>query len=243
MKTQIAWLPALVVLLSGCGGMGNWNYPVVKGSGTVITEARDVAGFDRVDVSGAGNVRVTQGETESLSITTDDNLLPYIVTEVYQNKLRIYLDKVNARPTKGITYDLRVKDLRALNLSGAMKAESGPLETDSLSLTISGSGSISIDHLIAENAELRISGSGSGSMRGEVVTQALHVSGSGSYHAGDLKSQVAEVRISGSGDATVWVSETLDAHISGSGTVSYYGAPRTDQHVSGSGKVRGLGAK
>ena len=40
----------------------------IKGSGNLITETRQVSNFDRIDLSGVGEVVVTQGGSESLVI-------------------------------------------------------------------------------------------------------------------------------------------------------------------------------
>ena len=62
---------------------------LVRGSGDVIVEERDVSDFEEILVTGAGRVIVTQGGSESLSIETDDNLMQYIETEVRGNTLEI----------------------------------------------------------------------------------------------------------------------------------------------------------
>ena len=54
----------------------------IEGSGDVITETRDVAGFRRIVLVGEGNVIITQGDSESLEVTTDDNLMQYIETSL-----------------------------------------------------------------------------------------------------------------------------------------------------------------
>lgn len=233
----------LAALTCGCGGFGDWNHPTVRGTGEITTEHRAVSGFNEVSVAGAGHLTVIQGDEESLAITTDANLLPYILATTNGNRLDIRPDNVNLHPTRKIEYVLKLKDLRALHLSGSLNAEGESLQTETLAVHLSGSGSIRIPAVDAERLEVSISGSGHGTLGGKVNSLRLGVSGSGGYEAGELASQVADIHISGSGKATVWVSEQLDVHISGSGSVAYYGAPQAEQHVSGSGKLRALGAK
>jgi hypothetical protein len=238
------WTSLLILLLAtGCGRIGPWNYPTISGSGTVITEERAVAGFEQVSLGGAGRLTILQGDVEGLTITTDDNLLEHIASTVSGQRLRIGPDQVSIRPTRDIEYVLQVKDLRRLDLSGSLSATAPSLTTDTLTLHISGSGRIDIRDLDADHCESRISGSGRVDLTGRADALDLRVSGSGDYRAADLLSLTAEIRISGSGDATVWVRDRLDTAISGSGSVSYYGNPKTSQSVSGSGKVRALGPK
>ena len=42
-----------------------------------LTETRDVSDFSRVDLTGVGQVFITQGAEESLTIETDDNFMSY----------------------------------------------------------------------------------------------------------------------------------------------------------------------
>src|SRR5262249_45160714 len=69
MTRLLAGLAALAALvLTGCDiHVGPVN--VVRGSGNVKTESREVHDFDRVDVSGGGTLTITQGSTESLTIS------------------------------------------------------------------------------------------------------------------------------------------------------------------------------
>lgn len=240
-------LPAstLLILLvaAGCGRLGPWHYPTIQGSGTLVTEERAVADFDHASLNGSGQLTIVQGDEESLTITTDDNLLEHLQSTVSGRRLLLGPERVSLRPSQPIQYLLRLKDLRRLDLSGSLSATSETLTTETLALHISGSGDIRVGTLEAESCETHISGSGEVELAGQVGSQDLRVSGSGQYRAADLQSQTADISISGSGKATVWVSERLDASISGSGSVSYYGTPTTSSSVSGSGKIRGLGAR
>jgi hypothetical protein len=242
---QSCWL-LVFLLCGGCGQIGHWGFsrPAITGSGTVVSEDRDVTGFDRVSLAGAGRLTLIQGDVESLTITTDDNLMEHITSTVSSDgHLRIGPEQVSLRPTDGLDYVLRLRNISRLNLSGSLSAAAEALKAESIAFHISGSGNIRIGHLEADRAESHISGSGKVELAGHATSQELHVSGSGDYRAADLESEEARIRISGSGEASVWVSERLEASISGSGTVSYYGTPQASQSISGSGKMRALGAK
>ena len=66
---------------------------VIKGSGNVITESREVSGFNGVSHTGIGRVTITQGDTESLTIQADDNLMEYITSEVKNDTLELGFDE------------------------------------------------------------------------------------------------------------------------------------------------------
>ena len=242
MKNRITSACLLLVIgLAGCVNISQWQ--TVHGSGQINSEVREVRSFSRVAVSGSGELTLVQGDTESLTIETDENLLPLIKSEVSHGELRIGWDRVNLRPTHKIHYQLRVKDLDSLHLSGSLHANTGPIKTGQLELSVSGSGSIQIERLEADRLSSHLSGSGSTRVEGKVDEQTVHISGSGSHYAGELRCQRADSHLSGSGQAKLWVKNDLVARISGSGSIDYYGHPRCDIHTSGSGRVHRLGDK
>ena len=234
----VAALVALAAALTGCAHIGGGQ--TVHGSGRIESEPRAVSSFSRVSVSGSGQLTVLQGIEEGLEIEADDNLLPFIRSEVINGQLRLGPQNVSLRPSGTIRYTLKLKNLNELHLSGSIRAEVDTLQTERLLVAISGSGRIQIGRLNARDFSARMSGSGDTSAAGQVETQDIHISGSGNHQASQLQCARAKVNISGSGHASLWVSELLTANISGSGLVEYHGAAAVDAHVSGSGRVRHL---
>jgi DUF4097 and DUF4098 domain-containing protein YvlB len=212
-----------------------------------ISEVRKVKNFDAVHLTGSGHLTIVQGNTESLEVEADAELMRYIKTEVKNGTLVLGLKDRNWRKIfhfdKPIHYYLTLKDLKKLRLSGSGDIESDHIKSDKLSITISGSGEVEIADLKAEDLDVEISGSGECYLRGKVPQQSVYISGSADYVAGKLKSEYVDVTVSGSGDATVWAEEELEIRVSGSGDVDYYGYPRISQRVSGSGDIRQLGKK
>ena len=236
-KMIVIWvgLVAAALLLAGC------TVAATVGSGRAATETRAVSGFDAVDFAFVGDVTITQGEEEGLTITGDDNILPLIKTEVKDGVLRIYTEGVNiAQSTNPLRYDLRVKDLRAVTLSGVGNVTAPALATDRLAATVSGAGSLRVDELDADALEVTLSGLGNANFAGAVDRLKVTLSGAGSYFGRDLNSGVAEVTISGMGDAEVWATEALDATLTGAGSIAYKGSPSVQQQISGVGKIEAL---
>ncbi len=217
---------------------------IVRGSGDLITESRSVSNFDSIDLSGSGEVIITQGDGESLTIETDDNVMEHVKAEVSGGTLKLgYEEGLNLISPTQLIFTVGVDNLTGLKISGSGDIESDMIETDRMDVTISGSGDIQIDNLTTDEVEARISGSGEIDWAGEAPTQDVTISGSGKYRAGDLLSESVKVKISGSGDATVWATESLETNISGSGSVDYYGRPSINTSGSGSGDVNSRGEK
>lgn len=199
---------------SACGGA-----ETIQGSGNVTSESRNVSGFNEVELQGIGNLTVQQTGSESLTIEAEDNIIPYLKTEVENNRLTLYAENgVSLRTTAPISYTLAVKDLNALKVSGSGDVEAEDISTKELAITISGSGNVK--------------------MSGKADSQDVDISGSGEYQGGDLQSKEVRIDLSGSGEALVNVSDELDAEVSGSGSVEYTGDPTVTSQISGSGELR-----
>ena len=91
-----------------------------------------MSGFSAVSLGGAGHVVIEQTGTESLAVTTDDNLLPYIRTEVRGHTLELgFTDSLtNPRPTHDVVFKLTVKTIEGLDLSGSGSAVAKGLDSD-----------------------------------------------------------------------------------------------------------------
>jgi hypothetical protein len=232
-----------VVAVLAVGGYAWWRVDegeAYKGSGAVVTEPREVSGFVAIDLQGVGVLRVTQGTAETLTIRTDDNILPLITTEVRDGTLRISIDTSEHRhginPTE-LAYDVSVKTLQALTVSGAAQVESGSLATGDLRLEVNGSAHVSLDGLQATSLHVSSSGGSAFVFTGAVDAQEIVVDGTANYQASQLTSRTATVRINGAGHVVVRVAESLDAAIGGAGVVEYIGQPTVVQHITGVGVV------
>jgi hypothetical protein len=232
----VAVLVILTLVLTACN--------VVRGSGNVETEERTVSDFSGIDLSGSGEVIVTQAEVESLIIEAEDNLIPLIETEVRNGKLVIGSKENSAlMPTKPIRILVTMPNIDNLAVSGSGEIVAESVTSDNLELDVNGSGDIDIEQLVAESITADISGSGNLTLAGAVAEQRIDISGSGKYKADALESDTAVVAVDGSGKTTIWVNEILDAEINGSGEVNYYGSPSVNQDISGSGDVNSLGGR
>jgi hypothetical protein len=213
-----------------------------RATGPVVTQFRPVTGFSVVRVSGQGTVRLAQGDTESLTIQAQEDILPLIRSRVDGGTLYIELKSRwprGLRPTKPVQYDVTVRHLSRIETSGSVNVQGENLESETLAVETSGSAHVDLD-VNANSLEATSSGAASFSMRGRTDSQSVDMSGAGKYEAADLDSRTCRVKISGSGKAEVKVSEELDVTISGSGKVAYLGDPEVTKSISGAGKVERL---
>lgn len=189
-----------------------------NGSGSVVSESRDVSGFDEVELNGIGNLLIEQTGSESLTVEAEEDVLPKIRTEVENDRLIIGPKPgASIHTTEPINYTLTVDDLSALEVSGSGDVQAEGISTDELAVTVRGTGDVEVS--------------------GRANSQEIDVSGSGNYRAEELESREVAIDVGGAGSAIINVSDELDAEVSGSGSVEYIGNPTVDQDVSGAGEV------
>jgi len=206
---------------------------VVRGSGDIEDEEREVSGFDEISFSGIGKLIIEQGDEESLRVEADDNVIGLIETGVRGDRLHIGFKRgFNIVPTATVRFYLTVKDLKRIDLSGVGDIECDFLKTDDMEFSISGSGDIDFT-IEAETIEIDVSGLGNINLAGKVDYHRVQISGSGKYDAEELESNDCEIEVSGLGSATVNVTDDLDIVINGVGNVYYKGNPSITQSISG----------
>ncbi|MEP6465788.1 MAG: head GIN domain-containing protein [Parafilimonas sp.] len=212
----------------------------VNGSGTINSTQRSLSSFTEIKCAGSYTVQLTQGSPASVKIETDDNLLPYIVTDVSGNQLNIHTkDDVNLRPSDKIKLTIITDKIESFTLSGSGDVSTTNKLTggDHLDLSISGSGNMHFD-VNTPTVHSNISGTGDIYLTGETKDSKIDIAGNGTYHAEDLKAENATVKIAGSGDAKLFADSTLDINIAGVGNVYYKGNPSITQNIAGSGKIQ-----
>ena len=220
--------------------------PGERGSGNVISQTREVSGFEAVSVAYPAQVLIKQGNAESLKIEADDNLLPNLKTQVKNGTLEIFYKRENGKhvnPTKTVKITIVVKDLKNVDFTSAGELTVENLKTDTLDVSLSGAGNMKLDKILVKALSVSLSGAGSSTASGTADDLNLTISGFGDFKGADLHSKDAQVDISGAGSATVWADNDLNAQISGAGSVSYYGSASVTKQVSGVGGVNHIGNK
>ena len=239
------------------------NLATTSGSGRIVKEEREISDVTVVELATVGTLYVEFGDEVSLVVEAEDNIIEYIETTTWNDKLTIDMrSNMSLRTYRPIIYRLTVPTLERLELSSSGDAFMADLDTREFEARLSSSGDLEMGDLNVENVTLRLSSSGdvvvnnifgsrlevtqtsSGDVEiggGKVDLQDVTLNSSGDYLARDLTSSEAYVSCSSSGDATVRVSDYLDARSSSSGDIFYYGDPVVESHTSSSGDVERAG--
>ena len=239
MKTTRTFLIIFsLLLLASTGLMGSCiDITGVKGDGHVVKEDRSVSSFTSLEVSGAFNVYLYQGNAEKLTVEADQNLMQHIKTEVKADRLKIYTDEDIKKATKLNIY-LTFEELEMMSISGAVSVEGEDLmHFDELYLDGSGASEITLN---LEAAELKTDFSGASEIElsGEAKSVRFDISGASEIDAADFRITNCKLDVSGAADASVNVSGNLEVDVSGAATVRYKGNPKVVSDISGAGSLK-----
>jgi len=213
----------------------------ISGNGNVITENRNISKIDEIKSSGSIDVEIRNGADYSVSVEDDENLLPYVITEVDGNTLNIHYKNGTSINNDHANVTVTVPSLKAITSSGSGDISSNAVIKSDEEFEIKSAGSGDVDIQI-DAPSVTVSGSGSGNIKLSGRTRDFEgkMSGSGDLMCEELQSENASVSISGSGNANVFASVSLKARTTGSGNINYSGNPKKeDLHKSGSGDING----
>lgn len=265
MNVRVSLLPTLLLAapfaFSSCVVL-----ELKAGDGVPGTSVREVGAFAAVADESGIDLNVTLGDTPSVSVTCDQNLVDAILTEVDGDVLTVRIDSsvghpVELLPETDCHVDVVATELRSVTSDGSGDIEvdgdgdlaleavtasgSGDVLVhahvvgDSVTFATTGSGEIVVDSLDVDDVTLASSGSGDLRVsQGSAGRLALSTSGSGDVLVRGVTVPSASATLTGSGDGEVTVTQTLDATLTGSGDLTVWGDPPSrDIQATGSGSV------
>ena len=216
MKTNYIFLVLMMVFFISCDENDQPNN-CIEGFGPTITESRTVDSFHSIDASIVGNIYITQGATQELSIVTHQNIMDELNTTVTNNTLKIDFDRCINDIDKLDIY-ITIPDIESIIFAGVGNIES---END----------------WDLDNLSVIFSGVGLSNLSGTVDNFSYILSGVGDLKAFDLSTSNTNINISGNGNAEISVSDNLVVTIAGGGNVSYKGDPALTSNITGTGTV------
>lgn len=224
------------VMLFSC----KWRYKTIQGNGKIKTENRKVNKAENIKLEGSFDVEITQGETTSVSIETDENLHPYIIIKESNNQLLLKeKSNYNLKSDQPIKIKITTPVLSKISLSGSgsITGKNKFIGMDKLSINLSGSGDIKLA-LNTPYLDVDIAGVGSLLLSGETKNAKFDIAGSGDCDASNLKTENTKVDVAGVGTVKIFAEVLLDVNVAGSGTVYYKGAATVKQKIAGIGTIK-----
>jgi hypothetical protein len=210
-RITISVLTTFIILITGCDWLG------VRGNGHITTDQRTVTAFSEIEAEGAFEIEWRSG-APALSITTDENLLPYIENRNIDNRLRLR-SRDRIRPTHGTKIVVSSPTRSAAKLTGATRLTANQLSGAKFAVESTGAARVTLD--------------------GTVDELLADMTGASELNAKSLQTKTAQLSTTGAADADISVSDTLKVSITGAGKVNYSGNPPTiEKHITGAGSIR-----
>ena len=218
-----------VAILSGCA---------LTGDGKSISEARTLDAFNAIEADTSLDVVVTQGNVESVTVTTDSNLVGLVVTDVVGSTLRIRdTEAMNTSVPSVVT--IVVPDLVAVDADGSGDIGVSGFSEPSMHLGNAGSGDLNAS-IHADALEVTLDGSGATTLEGDANALSLSLGGSGSLDGHALIGRGGSaLDLSGSGSMRAELDDgTASIALSGSGSIHWAGSSEVVSQVrTGTGSI------
>ena len=210
-------------------------------------EIRSVSFFNKIKISGALAVYISQGKEQAVAISSEDGKYnEKIKTEVNNGTLKIYVDGGSWNNwnwgNKEIKAYITVTEIKGLDVGGASTVKlTDPINTDNMSLDISGASGVR-GEINAASLSFDISGASIAEISGTTTSLYVESSGASSFRGYDLISEKCKTHASGASGIGVFVNKELEAEATGASTIGYKGdAVITSLNVSGGSSVKKKG--
>ena len=205
-------------------------------------QVRALDTFTSIRNKGSFEVYVTVGDTQSVKVTADSDIIDKVETEVHGDTLHIELEHKNNwsgyRNIDVLRVDITVKSLEAVRVDGSGGFEVRGLSGGNFEVDVKGSGDIELINAKADRLSIDIKGSGDVEASGQCNTLDVEIKGSGGVSGRKMSCKDGDIGIMGSGDVGATLSESVDVGIMGSGDVTVWGKPeKVKSRSMGSGDV------
>ena len=195
----------LVVACFGCGS------DAIKGSGTVVTTAHDLTSeFAALEISPGLMVRVASGESPTISVKGDHNIVEHF--DIRQDHTTLFLTlnpEESYAPTRPVEVTLDARRLNQITITGS-RIVLGPIASQSLSVVASDWAEVEIQDLPADSFSAVLSGGSTMTVNGSVDDETYILSDGSELHGFDLKSSRSSVNLSGGSFAEIQADDIID---------------------------------
>ncbi len=205
------------LFLFSCDDDSNGPNDCLTGSGSTITETRTVDDFAGIDAEIVGNIYLTQGSPQSLTITTHPNVMDELETEVQGDVLHIGTERCMS-DIETLDIFITIPDIESVTFAGVGNIES---END----------------WVLDNLGIVFSGVGNAYLNGSCDNFSYTLAGVGDLEAFDFITANSSINISGNGNVKITTTNQLNIVIAGNGNVSYRGDPDITSSISGNGNI------
>lgn len=198
--------------------------------------------FNRIKVSHAIKVIITQADTESLAVSaSEEKYTDDIITELNGNTLDIR-SKGNSWTGRGgrhLKVYVSFRELEGIEISGASDVLAvGAVKQPSIKIDISGASTFKAD-IRVKTLSLDMSGASKTVLAGTADVLKADCSGASDMEAFELNTNTANLDVSGASDIEINVSTDITAEASGASSIRYKGtASVSNVKTSGASSIK-----
>lgn len=211
--------------------------PVVVGSGRVAEDARSVGAWRTLQVASGIHATVERG-TPGVTLTTDDNLLPLVETDLDGDTLVVRLQPFTAiQSVHGVRAVVRGERFEGLQASGGSTVQGDATTAATFGLDASGGSVVQVSGLDSDAVRVNASGGSQVALSGRCSAHSATASGGAAVDSGQL--QCARATVAGSGGArlTVHATDLVDGSLSGGSQLYVEGPARAEVDASGGSQI------
>ena len=198
------FLLTFAIFTIGC----SCSYNSIHGNGNEITKTFNVDEFEFIDASNAFEIEVLVGESQSVKVSTDENIMEYVKVFVKGNKLYLGMESGHSY-NENVKATISVESLKGIDLSGACK--------------------IDVKHIDATQFNVDVSGACKGKLSGKVTNLNMDLSGATKLNTVDLIAQNLNIDMSGASKLDVHCENELKVEASGASKINVYGDPKSSK--------------
>ena len=203
-----------------------------------VQEEREVQDFTMINIGGAFNVFLTQGNSHSVVVEAPEDLMDMVITEVRGKELKVY-NRRNINNSGRIHVYIEFRELKELDISGASNVEGETvIKAETFELKVSGAGNTYLD-LEVDRLTTDVSGAGNVELNGKAGSHNVKISGAGNFVAYGFKCDKLSIEANGAAHAKVYAVNEIEAYAKGASSITYKGNPeKVMVNSSGAGDIQ-----
>lgn len=192
--------------------------------------------FKKIKLEGGYNVKLIQGDSCHVTVSTSEDLQKNIKVTVEDELLRIKTQTKNIG-TEEVKITIAFKNIEDIKIEGGvMMTTPQSINLNNLALNVEGGANIEMQ-MFADTFKAKAAGGVNMEFSGKVNEFTAISEGAANIDADHLESQDVICRVSGVGNASVYALKNLDATLEGVGKIGYRGDPVIVKKVNGIGAV------
>jgi len=188
-------------------------------------EVRTCDPYHAIEVSGNIELTLDSNTTKQITVSTQQDYLPNVITKVENGILHIYSEKIFLNRT--VKVHVPTDSIRSINATGACKVTTtSNLVTPEFELKLTGASQADMDLQVSGLCKMDLTGASQANLSGTCNELKIVGIGACQVRAHDLIAKKVDVRVSGASQAEVFASETLEAIATGASQIDCKGSPK-----------------